>query len=1028
MARPDLARVRQHRRRRLLQHRRGALDPRHPLQHEPDGDPARQPRVRAHQEAGLADLADGAQEQHDAARRDLEALNPLTVTLGVQNVSFVAQAVDWIPELLYDIVARPTGTRASRSCASSSAARSSCPRCSSPGCTTRGRTLLLTHENGLTLSPELSRTYKNQLEHDPLEHRPRARDRLVGGPDPGRHPVPQPRRALLRGPARRGPVRTAEQIRAGLEAELDKFTVWPDDDASARAASPDVDGTRSPTLRERAAMDMAADITSNGCSSRPGGGRARASTRSTDSALRPALLARYRDLTRLRYDFPLVLVDRGPGAGIAALAVLGRRRGAAGDRAARASRASGCASTCCGSSASCARCVAGGARGTLSELWAEAAPSLAAPDDPSAEEVLTHIAEKLQLDGEVVDCDQAMPARVLAHAWQAAQQQQGQGVPRRPSSGSWSGSPTSCARPSSTPRPGSSPEALRAALGGAHRDEFDFAAMSRLVGRNAPKDELPAARRAPHRVGARGAEGAALLPDPRLADRPAPPPTFEFRFDNCAAAAAAFRERLPELAEVVKAIVDRRARGRRPLRRGAARRVLRGFGEHALTADDLALFPDYLVCIPPDRNDAPENAGLMEMLSSGLPVKVLVETADLLEEASVGAGHFAFGVRSARLANTAMGAGRRVRPADGELEPLRAARAPRARPSRTAARRSSASSRAPAPPASCRPTSPPPPRWSRARFRRSPTIPTPATTGRRASRSRTTRSPRPTGRSSPSSTRTRSCSASPRRRRSRSPTSSLCDTRYAGHFARVPRERWNGAMIPVDEWLARDPKAVGDAMPYVLAVDADDVLHRVIVDARLMQIAAPLPDALAPPAGAGRHPQLARRAPARAREGGVGAGEGAGARRAQGRACRRDGRARRRRGGSRRGRRAAAPAARRRCSSPRRRSATRTRRGSRPRAARAATSARSSTTRCSPTTRTSRPTSATSSRHLSADGRGGRGLPGGDHPSRQAVEPERAGAGRADRARGGVPVAGPASRSPGPRNPPAQEPVFGRAD
>src|SRR5512132_1968814 len=31
--------------------------------------------------------------------------------------------------------------------------------------------------------------------------------------------------------------------------------------------------------------------------------------------LRPALLARYRDLTRLRYDFPLVLVDRGPAAG-----------------------------------------------------------------------------------------------------------------------------------------------------------------------------------------------------------------------------------------------------------------------------------------------------------------------------------------------------------------------------------------------------------------------------------------------------------------------------------------------------------------------------------------------------------------------------------------------------------------------------------------------------------------------------------------------------------------------------------------
>lgn len=34
----------------------------------------------------------------------MEGLNPLTVTLGVQNVSFVAQAADWIPEVLFDII------------------------------------------------------------------------------------------------------------------------------------------------------------------------------------------------------------------------------------------------------------------------------------------------------------------------------------------------------------------------------------------------------------------------------------------------------------------------------------------------------------------------------------------------------------------------------------------------------------------------------------------------------------------------------------------------------------------------------------------------------------------------------------------------------------------------------------------------------------------------------------------------------------------------------------------------------------
>ena len=62
-------RVRQHRRRRLLQHRRGALDPRHPLQHEHDRDAARQPDLRSDQEAGVADLADRHQEQHHAARQ-----------------------------------------------------------------------------------------------------------------------------------------------------------------------------------------------------------------------------------------------------------------------------------------------------------------------------------------------------------------------------------------------------------------------------------------------------------------------------------------------------------------------------------------------------------------------------------------------------------------------------------------------------------------------------------------------------------------------------------------------------------------------------------------------------------------------------------------------------------------------------------------------------------------------------------------------------------------------------------------------
>ena len=63
----------------------------------------------------------------------------------------------------------------------------------------------------------------------------------------------------------------------------------------------------------------------------------------------------------------------------------------------------------------------------------------------------------------------------------------------------------------------------------------------------------------------------------------------------------------------------------------------------------------------------------------------------------------------------------------------------------------------------------------------------------------------------------------------------LCDSRYAAHFALVPQERWNGAMLAAADWLALDENEAAQRVPYVLAVDAQDRLQRVIVDARVMQ-------------------------------------------------------------------------------------------------------------------------------------------------------------------------------------------------
>jgi hypothetical protein len=61
------------------------------------------------------------------------------------------------------------------------------------------------------------------------------------------------------------------------------------------------------------------------------------------------------------------------------------------------------------------------------------------------------------------------------------------------------------------------------------------------------------------------------------------------------------------------------------------------------------------------------------------------------------------------------------------------------------------------------------------------------------------------------------------------------DRRYARHLARVPREKWNGSMIPVDESLSRERKSLPDKVPSVLMVDADNVLQKVIVDEKLIR-------------------------------------------------------------------------------------------------------------------------------------------------------------------------------------------------
>ena len=545
--------------------------------------------------------------------------------------------------------------------------------------------------------------------------------------------------------------------------------------------------------------------------------------------LRPATLAGFRDLTRLRYDYPLVLPESAADAHfarslsevVAALLAEVAPRGLEGERlrkhVLRLER-------------ELRVLLAEGATGTLSELWATAVERLAV--DETTAKVLVQAGDSLKVAGDVVDCDQYLPARFIAQAWRHAQANKS--AEFRALVDNLIRKLTDIRRAAfARSAAGQQPAALAATIGTGHADVFDFAIMSKLVIRNAPNEELPTARRRRIEWALDVLRKQPFYSDPAgVAAGVAP---FEFAFDSCGAAADAYRQRLPRLTQVVKAMSIAELEADGAYVEADHDPFFERYDENALTADDLALFPDYLVCIPAGANDAPENAGLMDMLSAGLPVKVLVQQTDLLEEASIGTGHFAFGVRSARLATTAMGLGGMfvMQATSADLYALR---------ERV---RRGLSCRGPAlfcifagSPAAAGEL---PPYLTAAAAKESRAFPAftyDATAGGNWAERfslENNRNPDADWAVEPFEY------ADEAQQRVRDEVAftyadfALCDRRYAAHFAVVPRERWNAGMLPAAQWLQLPERPATERIPYLWAVDADDRLHRVIVDVRMMQ-------------------------------------------------------------------------------------------------------------------------------------------------------------------------------------------------
>ena len=370
------------------------------------------------------------------------------------------------------------------------------------------------------------------------------------------------------------------------------------------------------------------------------------------SDLQPALFAGYRDLTGLRYDFPLVLVadDKQPVLSLSALLDGAAKVVAAKDDGERARKHA------VRLQREIRKLIAEGATATLFKLCDLAIERLANSDEQLGKS-LKDLRAALKKDGEVIDCDKAMPFRMVQHVWKGLQEQKAQKARAAINALIMKLSDILSADFGHS-KEGMSAERLQAAIGSAHRDAFDFAAMSRLLTETTINVPMAESRRQRIRsllstLRAQRFFAPAVDGDKRIGvGEP-----YSFLFENCTEAVAAYRERLPKMTELAKAMAMARLEADGEYSEARHDAFFAGFGDNGLDADDIAVFPDYLVCVNTNDLRAAETDLILRAFAAGMPVKLAVQTDDLLEQSPIRDDYVVGGLRGRQLVSSAIGLG-----------------------------------------------------------------------------------------------------------------------------------------------------------------------------------------------------------------------------------------------------------------------------------------------------------------------------------------------------------------------------------
>lgn len=369
-----------------------------------------------------------------------------------------------------------------------------------------------------------------------------------------------------------------------------------------------------------------------------------------NTQLRPVLFAQFHDLSKLRYDFPLLLLnDQNGSQWVTSLADLIDEilqkvapKDVQGEEIRR---------QVLHLEDKIRELVKQGKTTSLSLLWEEAKLSLLTDSDKSVQPRLNKNIEKVKanitFDGEVVDCDSKLAKHLFSHAWQYSQDPKSQKLRTKID--------FLIAKLSDILRFDNMQSSqfrdakhLKHCVGTGDQGEFDFQAMAEILKTAPVAQGIPKIRLKRLKESLQALKTQRFIACTDLND------SFNFNFDDCHLAINAFRSRLPAMATLVKAIsiaeleIENRYE---PLQHD---HFYDQFDEEHLSVEDIAQFPCYLLVL--ENAQTPEiQHTILDILRSGLPFKVVAQQDDIIGDLANVVGQQSFAVQGQQLARMASG-------------------------------------------------------------------------------------------------------------------------------------------------------------------------------------------------------------------------------------------------------------------------------------------------------------------------------------------------------------------------------------